>query len=128
MKWHPPPTHTQTNSQAKTTRNGLFRRVYGFAALQSSFHDGTAHVHADSLLLLTPSSVLCQYDRAWRAGKRQMMVDTTAALGNGLLVGKDAAELGDHVNAVLHEGCSAGNGMCMCTCILTVGFRSSPLR
>ena len=50
-----------------------------------------------------------------RAGKRQMMVDTTAALGNGLLVGKDAAELGDHVNAVLHERCSAGNGMCMCT-------------
>ena len=47
---------------------------------------------------------------AWRAGKRQMMIDTTAALGNGLLVGKDAAELGDHVNAVLHEGCDASNG------------------
>jgi hypothetical protein len=28
---------------------------------------------------------------AWRAGKRQMMVDTTRALGNGLLIGKDAA-------------------------------------
>ena len=47
---------------------------------------------------------------AWRAGKRQMMIDTTAALGNGMLIGKDAAELGDHVNAVLHEGCSANNG------------------
>ena len=47
---------------------------------------------------------------AWRAGKRQMMIDTTAALGGGLLIGKDAAELGDHVNAVLHEGCSASNG------------------
>ena len=47
---------------------------------------------------------------AWRAGKRQMMIDTTAALGHGLLIGKDAAELGDHVNAVLHEGCSATNG------------------
>lgn len=47
---------------------------------------------------------------AWRQGKRQMMIDTTKALGNGLLIGKDAAELGDHVNAVLHEGCSANNG------------------
>lgn len=46
---------------------------------------------------------------AWRAGKRQMMQETTAALGNGLLIGKDAAELGDHVNAVLHEGCTGDN-------------------
>jgi hypothetical protein len=27
----------------------------------------------------------------WRAGRRQMMIDTTAALGDGLLIGKDAA-------------------------------------
>jgi hypothetical protein len=47
---------------------------------------------------------------AWRAGKRQMMIDTTNALMDGVLIGKDAAELGDHVNAVLHEGCSASNG------------------
>ena len=47
---------------------------------------------------------------AWRAGRRRMMIDTTAALGDGLLIGKDAAELGDHVNAVLHEGCGANNG------------------
>jgi hypothetical protein len=47
---------------------------------------------------------------AWREGKRQMMIETTQALGGGILVGKDAAELGDHVNAVLHEGCSADNG------------------
>jgi hypothetical protein len=47
---------------------------------------------------------------AWRAGKRQMMIETTTSLGDGLLIGKDAAELGDHVNAVLHEGCSASNG------------------
>lgn len=46
----------------------------------------------------------------WRAGKRQMMIDTTVALGGGLLVGKDAAELGDHVNAVIHEGCQPSNG------------------
>ena len=47
---------------------------------------------------------------AWRAGKRQMMIETTASLGDGMLIGKDAAELGDHVNAVLHEGCDATNG------------------
>ena len=38
-----------------------------------------------------------------------MMIDTTAALGGGLLVAKDSAELGDHANAVLHEGCSGDN-------------------
>lgn len=42
-------------------------------------------------------------------GRREMMRNTTASLGDGLLIGKDAAELGDHVNAVLHEGCSASN-------------------
>jgi hypothetical protein len=41
---------------------------------------------------------------AWAAGHRQMMKDTQAALGKGLLVGKDGAELGDHVNAVIQEG------------------------
>ena len=46
---------------------------------------------------------------AWDNGHRQMMKDTTAALGDGLLIGKDYAELGDHVNAVLQEGCSASN-------------------
>ena len=47
---------------------------------------------------------------AWRAGRRQMMIDTTAALGNGLLIGKDPNELGDHVNAVVEEdGCMRRN-------------------
>ena len=47
---------------------------------------------------------------AWRAGRRQMMADTTAALGRGLLIGKDPAELGDHVNAVIEEdGCMRRN-------------------
>lgn len=41
---------------------------------------------------------------AWAAGHRQMMKDTQRALGDGLLVGKDGAELGDHVNAVIDEG------------------------
>ena len=47
---------------------------------------------------------------AWAAGHRQMMRDTTTALGDGLLIAKDYAELGDHANAVLQEGCSASNG------------------
>jgi hypothetical protein len=48
--------------------------------------------------------------RAWNDGHRQMMVDTTAALGDGgFLIGKDHYELGDHVNAVLQEGCPASN-------------------
>jgi hypothetical protein len=46
---------------------------------------------------------------AWADGHRQMMKDTTAALGDGLLIGKDWAELGDHVSGVLQEGCSASN-------------------
>ena len=47
---------------------------------------------------------------AWRAGRRQMMINTTAALGNGLLIGKDPNELGDHVNAVIEEnGCMRRN-------------------
>lgn len=47
---------------------------------------------------------------AWAAGHRQMMHDTQAALGAGLLVGKDGAELGDHVHAVLVEdGCYKRN-------------------
>ena len=41
---------------------------------------------------------------AWAAGHTQMMRDTQAALGNGLLMGKDAPELGDHVHGVLEEG------------------------
>ena len=40
---------------------------------------------------------------AWAAGHRQMMNDTQTALGEGLLIGKDGAELGDHVNAVIDE-------------------------
>ena len=47
---------------------------------------------------------------AWAAGHIQMMNDTQAALGDGLLVGKDGAELGDHLNAVIDEsGCYKRN-------------------
>lgn len=48
---------------------------------------------------------------AWNDGHRQMMVETTAALGEGgFLIGKDYNELIDqHVNAVLQEGCPASN-------------------
>lgn len=45
----------------------------------------------------------------WRAGHRQMMNETAEALGDGLLIGKDALQLGEYVNAVLHEGCDASN-------------------
>eukprot|EP00937_MAST-01D_sp_MAST-1D-sp2_P000218 g218.t1 len=47
--------------------------------------------------------------RAWDAGHRQMMRETTAALGDGVLLGKDPWELGDYVNGVLHEGCAPSN-------------------
>ncbi|KAG7353605.1 glycosyl hydrolase family 15-related protein [Nitzschia inconspicua] len=48
--------------------------------------------------------------QAWNEGHRQMMVETTEALGEGgFLIGKDSFELGDHVNAVLQEGCPASN-------------------
>lgn len=48
--------------------------------------------------------------QAWNEGHRQMMAETTAALGEGgFLIGKDSFELGDHVNAVLQEGCPASN-------------------
>jgi hypothetical protein len=38
---------------------------------------------------------------AWTAGHRRMMNDTQTALGQGLLIAKDPAELGDHANGVL---------------------------
>jgi len=47
--------------------------------------------------------------KAWNDGHRQLMKDTTAALGDGILIGKDTPELGDHTNAVLQEGCPARN-------------------
>lgn len=48
--------------------------------------------------------------QAWNNGHRKMMAETTAALGEGgFLIGKDSFELGDHVNAVLQEGCPATN-------------------
>jgi len=47
---------------------------------------------------------------AWNEGHTQMMRDTTQALGDGILIGKDPFELGDHVNAVLQETCPAKNG------------------
>jgi hypothetical protein len=48
---------------------------------------------------------------AWNDGHRQMMVETTEALGEGgFLIGKDYFELIDgHVNAVLQEGCPSSN-------------------
>ena len=46
----------------------------------------------------------------WVAGHEAMLRETTAALGpRGLLVGKDFGQLGDTVNAILREGCTASN-------------------
>ena len=47
---------------------------------------------------------------AWGAGHRQMMLDTTTALGDGVLVAKDWRELGDHANGVIQEQCPPANG------------------
>jgi len=46
---------------------------------------------------------------AWDVGHRQMMRDTTVALGDGILLGKDAWEIDYHVNGALHESCSPSN-------------------
>lgn len=66
---------------------------------------------ADASWQADPSGGTLSADTAakWEAGHRQMMKDTTASLGNGLLLGKDSWELGDYVNGVLHEGCDASN-------------------
>jgi hypothetical protein len=45
----------------------------------------------------------------WEAGHATMLRETTAALGEGLLVGKAFTQLGDTVNAILREGCTASN-------------------
>jgi len=45
----------------------------------------------------------------WGMGHKQMMRNTTALLGDGVLLGKDPWEVGDYVNGALHEGCPAVN-------------------
>ena len=47
--------------------------------------------------------------QAWDVGHKEMMRETTALLGDGLLLGKDAYEVGDYVNGALCEGCPATN-------------------
>jgi len=48
-------------------------------------------------------------EKEWDVGHRTMMRDTTLALGDGVLLGKDPWELDYHVNGVLHESCAASN-------------------
>ena len=43
---------------------------------------------------------------SWDSGHKQMMRETTAALDDGVLLGKDPWEVGDYVNGALHEGCA----------------------
>ena len=44
----------------------------------------------------------------WIQGHEQAMDTLTKALGQGVLLGKMAGELGFYVNGVLHEGCAVG--------------------
>lgn len=46
----------------------------------------------------------------WNKGHKNMMRNTTALLQDGILVGKEAYEVGDYVNAALCESCPATNG------------------
>ena len=41
------------------------------------------------------------------ATRQAMLRNTTALLGEGVLLGKDPWEVGDYVNGALHEGCAA---------------------
>ena len=60
--------------------------------------------------MLPSDCVLSESRLRHRCARRKMMINTTAALGNGLLIGKDPNELGDHVNAVIEEdGCMRRN-------------------
>lgn len=49
----------------------------------------------------------------WADGHKQMMRDTTKTLGDGILLGKQAYEVGDYVNGALCEGCPASNATIM---------------
>jgi hypothetical protein len=75
----------------------------GLIFRRNSWSDHTPPQIADDLGLDLAAA------KAWGDGHRQMMMETTAALGDGILVAKDHAELGDHANAVLQEGCAAAN-------------------
>ena len=104
--------HTQAAVRAYWTDNCLAMANAGMDGCGADFSSGDHNSMArnsvpDTMAFLGVDNVTAI---AWRAGRRQMMIDTTAALGDGLLIGKDAAELGDHVNAVLHEGCDPNNG------------------
>eukprot|EP00935_MAST-01C_sp_MAST-1C-sp1_P001718 g1718.t1 len=104
--------HTQSSVRDYWRNNCLKMTAAGLDGCGADFSSGDHNSMArntveDTMAFMNISNAAAT---AWRAGRRQMMIDTTAALGNGLLIGKDAAELGDHVNAVLHEGCESTNG------------------
>jgi len=66
--------------------------------------------------------------REWDAGHKQMMRQTTAALGEGVLLGKDPWEVGDYVNGALHEGCDASNATVVTLRSLSAAAASSGRR
>lgn len=63
---------------------------------------------------------------AWDVGHRQMMRDTTLALGDGILLGKDPWEVDYHVNGALHESCAGSNGTINTLLNLTAVANASP--
>ena len=66
---------------------------------------------------------------AWGQGHKNMMRATTAALApNGVLLGKDAWEVGDYVNGALHEGCAAENATILTLQNLTARAEASGAR
>eukprot|EP00041_Stephanoeca_diplocostata_P008544 m.126498 g.126498 ORF g.126498 m.126498 type:complete len:494 (+) comp17375_c0_seq1:87-1568(+) len=64
---------------------------------------------ADASWQTNPCKGTCSAAEAaeWDSWHRVAMRDATQAMGEGVVIGKDAYELFDHVNAVLHEGCAA---------------------
>ena len=104
--------HSQPRVQQYWRDNCLKMTAAGLDGCGADFSSGDHNSMARNTVQDTMAflGVNESFANVWRAGKRQMMIDTTAALGNGLLIGKDAEELGDHVNAVIHEGCQASNG------------------
>ena len=78
------------------TASGVIDGCGADASWQDGIHDNWEHMDAEVL-------------EAWDEGHRAMMRQTTAALADGVLLGKDPWEVGDYVNGALHEGCSASN-------------------
>eukprot|EP00039_Didymoeca_costata_P016854 m.307435 g.307435 ORF g.307435 m.307435 type:complete len:378 (-) comp16462_c0_seq4:389-1522(-) len=65
---------------------------------------------------------------AWSVGHKQAMRQTMVALKDGLVIGKNADEVGDYVSAALHESCAASNDTILLLQNLTARSKSSGRR